>query len=45
MISIRISLLVIIFSLAAVELAWKWLGLFSVDVRLYGAIMHLILAF
>ena len=42
---IRILLLSIIGVLAAGELAWQRIGHFSVDLRLYGAVMLLFLAF
>lgn len=45
MISIRVLLLSILGVLAAVELAWQRIGHFSVDLRLYSAIMLLFLAF
>jgi len=42
---IRVLLLSILGVLAAIELAWQQIGHFNVDVRLYGAIMLLFLAF
>jgi len=45
MASIRTLLLIILVVLVAIEFAWQQIGHFSVDVRLYGAIMFLFLAF
>ena len=45
MMSMRVLLLIILGVLAAIEVIWQQIGHFSVDVRLYGAIMLLFLAF
>jgi hypothetical protein len=45
MTSIRTLLLIILVALIAVEAAWQKIGHFNVDIRLYGVIMLLFLAF
>jgi membrane-associated phospholipid phosphatase len=45
MTSMRMLLLVILGVLAAIEFGWQQIGRFSVDVRLYGAILFLFVAF
>ena len=45
MTAIRVLLLIILATLALVELAWQQIGHFSVDTRFYGVIMVLVLGF